>query len=64
MRLTGGTEQEGRLEVCISQRWGTVRSNGWSLADAQVVCRSLGYETNPSDCMYMYIHICMYKHYK
>ena len=36
--------REGRLEVCFSQRWGTVSSDGWSETEAQVVCRDLGYE--------------------
>ena len=50
MRLVGGeTEWEGRLEVCFSQRWGSVSSrasDGWPAANTQVVCRDLGYETS------------------
>ena len=38
------TEWEGRLEVCLGHRWGTVSSDGWTEADVQVVCRDLGYE--------------------
>ena len=49
--MEGGTEWEGRLEACLSQRWGTVSSDGWTLADTQVVCRDLGYELNMSDSM-------------
>ena len=33
------------MEVCLSQRWGTVSDNGWSTVDAQVVCAQLGYNT-------------------
>ena len=44
MRLVGGqSAYEGRVEVCLSQRWGTVNDDGWSTTDAQVVCRQLGY---------------------
>ena len=43
LRLVGGeTEYEGLLEVCFSQRWGTVNGDGWSASDTQVACRQLG----------------------
>ena len=35
----------GRIEVYISEEWGTVADDGsWSLADGEVVCRELGFE--------------------
>ena len=38
VRLVGGkSAYEGRVEMCLSRRWST--------ADAQVVCRQLGYKT-------------------
>ena len=46
VKLVGGQSvYEGRVEVCLSQRWGTVADDGWSTADVQVVCRQLGYKT-------------------
>ena len=48
VRLTGGgSANEGRVEMCLSGRWGTVRDSmvSWSTAEAQVVCRQLGYHT-------------------
>ena len=45
VRLVGGqSAYEGRVEVCLSQRWGTVTDSEWSAEDAQVVCRQLGYK--------------------
>ncbi len=33
----------GRVEVCLSEVWGTVTDNFWSYNDGTVVCRQLGY---------------------
>ena len=43
LRLTGGSDSEGRVEVCIDGVWGLVSFFGWNTVDAQVVCRQLGY---------------------
>ena len=45
VRLTEGeTEWEGRLEVCINGRWGTVGGNEWTQINSHVVCNALGYD--------------------
>ena len=45
MRLVGGeSEFEGRVEVCLNRRWGTVSSDGWTQTKTQVVCNELGYD--------------------
>ena len=43
--MGGSSAYEGRVEVCLAQRWGTVHDDEWSTADAKVVCRHLGYDT-------------------
>ena len=44
VRLIGGNLiNEGRVEICLSNVWGTVCDNGWNTTDAAVVCGQLGY---------------------
>ena len=44
LRLVGGNvDQEGRVEICIGNIWGTVCDDFWGNTDAQVVCGKLGY---------------------
>ena len=47
IRLVGGTlPNEGRLEVCMNTRWGTVCDDAWGTVDASVACRQLGYSAH------------------
>lgn len=44
IRLAGSTDAgSGRVEILVGDQWGTICDVFWGLADAEVVCRDLGY---------------------
>ena len=49
LRLSSGySKYEGRVEVFINGIWGSICDNGWSLPEADVVCRELGHPRDQS----------------
>lgn len=40
----GGSKREGRVEICINNRWGTVCNDQWGNEEASVVCQQLGFD--------------------
>ncbi|KAL8594354.1 hypothetical protein ACOMHN_053271 [Nucella lapillus] len=44
IQLAGGrNEREGRVEIRVGQRWGTVCDDDWDNSEVKVVCNMLGY---------------------
>ena len=42
--MGGRNSNEGRVEFCNSNEWGTVCDDLWGAVDAQVACRQLGFD--------------------
>ena len=46
VRLTGSNyTYEGRVEICFNNTWGTVCDDRFTINDATVICRQLGYSS-------------------
>ena len=41
--VNGETNNEGRLEVCMNNQWGTICGNNFDFIDGRVVCKQLGF---------------------
>ena len=46
IRLQGGNNTFGRVEICNDNVWGTVCDDSWGQVDAQVACRQLGFSAS------------------
>ena len=41
--VAGARDNEGRVEVCNQNQWGSICDIGWGLQDARVACYQAGY---------------------
>ena len=39
----GGNELEGRVEICVSNKWGSICDDQWNERNANVICKQLGF---------------------
>lgn len=45
VQLVGGeNDREGRVEISVNNRYGTICDDGWGIEEAMVVCRQLGFD--------------------
>ena len=52
IRLVDGTvDNEGRVEFCVSNTWGTICDDFWGVPDATVVCRQLGWSVMNAEAL-------------
>ena len=45
VRLAGGSDLEGRVEVCLGGQWGSVCADRWGVQEANVVCGQLNFQS-------------------
>lgn len=61
IRLVGGkNSSEGRIEVKHNGIWGNICTQNFSLTEAVVVCRSLGYMTRYTMKSFMILYMAFY----
>ena len=46
--MAGALSNEGRVEICNQNQWGSVCDMGWGVPDARVACYHAGYSGDAS----------------
>ena len=60
LRLAGSElTYGGRLEMCFLGVWGTICDDGWTISNAIVACRQLGFKTEGKLTSYVILEICI-----
>lgn len=61
IRLAGGQEpNEGRVEICVNNQYGTICDDSWDDRDAAVVCAQLGFSRTSKQMPDCTIHLILY----
>ena len=50
MLVDGSEMHNGRVEICLENKWQTICDKSWDSNDAQVVCGELGFTTYGERC--------------
>ena len=58
--MGGVSNNEGRVEICLNNEWGTVCDQMWDVLDARVVCRQQGLAVTGR----MIKHFVLHTHFK
>ena len=62
--MDGDFSNEGRVEICMDNHWGSVCNSLFDVNDATVICNQLGYTNGKTytyivycDCVYVYTSV-------
>ena len=59
----GNVDNEGRVEICLSNEWGRICDDNWSTNDADVVCGALGFSSTGKFILPVFLNFVHYSDY-